>query len=431
MRISAAAGPSVSLRRIIVACCIGSTIEWFDFFAYAIAAALVFPALFFPSLSPLSGSLAAFATLGVGFLARPVGGMLMGHYGDRLGRKSMLVLSLLGMGIATVGIGVLPTYAQIGVFAPILLVLLRCVQGLAIGGEWGGAVLIAVEHAPANRRGLYGSFVQMGIPAGVILSNLVILLVSTGLTGEQFRSWGWRIPFLLSLVLVIVGFVVRAGVTESPLFRQAVATSQVSRAPVVEVLRTARRQVLLAAGTFIAPNAMGYMVTTYSLSYATTFLHVPRATMITMILSAAVVWLAAAGCFAALSDSLGRRRVLVASLIGLVLWSLVFFPLLQTGSTPLMYLALAVLAGLCGAANGPQAALFSEMFRTNVRYSGISLSYQIGSILGGGIAPFLATALYALTTTSVPITVYLVLMSALSLCCALLVVEASRRELSG
>jgi metabolite-proton symporter len=431
MRISAAAGPSVSLRRIIVACCIGSTIEWFDFFAYAIAAALVFPALFFPSLSPLSGSLAAFATLGVGFLARPVGGMLMGHYGDRLGRKSMLVLSLLGMGIATVGIGVLPTYAQIGVFAPILLVLLRCVQGLAIGGEWGGAVLIAVEHAPANRRGLYGSFVQMGIPAGVILSNLVILLVSTGLTGEQFRSWGWRIPFLLSLVLVIVGFVVRAGVTESPLFRQAVATSQVSRAPVVEVLRTARRQVLLAAGTFIAPNAMGYMVTTYSLSYATTFLHVPRATMITMILSAAVVWLAAAGCFAALSDSLGRRRVLVASLIGLVLWSLVFFPLLQTGSTPLMYLALAVLAGLCGAANGPQAALFSEMFRTNVRYSGISLSYQIGSILGGGIAPFLATALYALTMTSVPITVYLVLMSALSLCCALLVVEASRHKLSG
>jgi len=347
-----------------------------------------------------------------------------------VGRKSMLVISLVGMGVATVGIGVLPTYEHIGVFAPMLLVVLRFLQGIAVGGEWGGAVLIAVEHAPERRRGLYGSFVQMGIPAGVILSNIAFLVVSATLSTESFYAWGWRVPFLFSAVLVVIGLVVRVSLTETPQFRGAVAARQVSRVPLVEVLRADWRQVLLAAGTFIAPNATGYIVITYSLSYVTRFLHLERTSVIWMILAASAVWLVVAGSVAAISDRLGRRRVLLMCLGALTIWSLMFFALLDTRSIPLMFLAFVVFAALQGAANGPQAALFAELFDTHVRYSGISLAYQLGSILGGGIAPFLATALYDINSSSLPITVYLALISALSLSCALAITETSRRNLS-
>jgi len=422
--------PRTTVTRIVIASFIGSTVEWFDFFAYAVASALVFPRLFFPGLSPVAATLAAFATFGVGFLGRPLGGVLMGHFGDRVGRKSMLVISLVGMGIATVGIGALPTYEHIGVFAPVLLVALRFLQGVAIGGEWGGAVLVAVEHAPEKRRGLYGSFVQMGIPAGVIISNIVFLVVSEALSTESFYAWGWRVPFLLSAVLVVIGLVIRVSLTETPQFRRAVAAKKVSRVPLVEVLREDWRQVLLAAGTFIAPNAMGYIVITYSLSYATTFLRIERSTVIWMILAASVVWLVVAGWVAAISDRLGRRRVLLICLGALTVWSLVFFALLDTRSIPLMLLALVVLAALQGAANGPQAALFAELFDTRVRYSGVSLAYQLGSILGGGVAPLLAAALYGINSSSLPITGYLALICVLSLGCALVISETSRRDLS-
>jgi len=422
--------PRTTVSRIVVASFIGSTVEWFDFFAYAVASALVFPALFFPGLSSVAGTLAAFATFGVGFLSRPLGGVLMGHFGDRVGRKSMLVISLVGMGMATAGIGLLPTYQQIGVLAPTLLVVLRLLQGLAVGGEWGGAVLVAVEHAPTGRRGRYGGFVQMGIPAGVILANIAFLATSKTLSATSFEAWGWRIPFLVSAVLVVIGLIVRVSLTETLQFRAALAASRITRLPVVEVLRRDWRRVLLAAGTFIAPNAVSYIVITYSLSYATTFLHLGRTTIIWMILAAAVVWLVVAGYAASISDRLGRRHVLLSCLAALALWSLVYFPLLDTRSTPLVLLAFVVSSALFGAANGPQAALFAELFDTQVRYSGISLAYQLGSILGGGIAPFLATALYGINSTSLPITGYLTLTCVLSFGCALAISETGRRDLA-
>ena len=422
--------PRTTVSRIVVASFIGSTVEWFDFFAYAVASALVFPTLFFPGLSSVAATLAAFATFGVGFLSRPLGGVLMGHFGDRVGRKSMLVISLVGMGVATAGIGLLPTYQQVGVLAPTLLVALRLLQGMAVGGEWGGAVLVAVEHAPPGRRGRYGGFVQMGIPAGVILANIAFLATSKTLSAASFQAWGWRIPFLLSAVLVVIGLIVRVSLTETPQFRAAQAASQVTRLPILEVLRTDWRRVLLAAGTFVAPNAMSYIVITYSLSYATTFLHLGRTTIIWMILAAAAVWLVVAGYAAAISDRLGRRRVLLSCLAALALWSLVYFALLDTRSTPLVLLAFVVSAALFGAANGPQAALFAELFDTQVRYSGISLAYQLGSILGGGIAPFLATALYGINSTSLPVTAYLTLTCVLSFGCALGISETGRRDLA-
>jgi metabolite-proton symporter len=413
-----------AVTRIVIACFIGSTVEWFDFFAYAAASALVFPTLFFPGLSPVAATLAAFATFGVGFVGRPLGGVLMGHFGDRVGRKSMLIISLVGMGVATFGVGLLPTYGHIGVFAPILLVTLRFLQGMAVGGEWGGAVLVAVEHAPEKKRGLYGSFVQMGIPAGVILSNIVFLVVSEALSPESFLAWGWRVPFLLSAVLVGIGLTIRLSLTETPQFRKALAAQKLSRTPVAEVLRTSWRQVILAAGTFVAPNAMGYIVITYSLSYTTRILQLNRNTVIWAILAASAVWLVVAGWVAAMSDRWGRRRVLVLCLSALTMWSLVFFALLDTGSFPLVLLALVVLAALQGAANGPQAALFAELFETHVRYSGISLAYQVGSILGGGVAPFLATALYDIRLSTLPVTGYLVLISIVSLGCAFAIRES-------
>jgi len=422
--------PRSTVTRIVIACFIGSTVEWFDFFAYAAASALVFPTLFFPGLSPVAATLAAFATFGVGFVGRPLGGVLMGHFGDRVGRKSMLIVSLVGMGIATFCIGLLPTYEHIGVFAPVLLVVLRFFQGMAVGGEWGGAVLVAVEHAPERKRGRYGSFVQMGIPAGVILSNIVFLVVSEVLSPESFLAWGWRVPFLLSAVLVGIGLSIRLSLTETPQFRRALAARKLSRVPVVEVLRVGWRQVLLAAGTFIAPNAMGYIVITYSLSYTTRILHLDRNAVIWAILAASVIWLVVAGWVAAMSDRWGRRRVLVICLVALATWSLMFFALLDTGSFPLIVLALVVLAALQGAANGPQAALFAELFDTHVRYSGISLAYQLGSILGGGVAPLLATALYDIKSSSLPVTIYLALISIVSLSCALAIRESSRRDLS-
>lgn len=414
--------------RIVIACFIGSTVEWFDFFAYAAASALVFPTLFFPGLSHAASTLAAFATFGIGFVGRPLGGVIIGHFGDRVGRKSMLIISLVGMGLATFGIGLLPTYEHIGILAPALLVILRFLQGMAVGGEWGGAVLVAVEHAPEGRRGLYGSFVQMGIPAGVILSNLVFLAASEALSPASFLAWGWRVPFLLSAVLVGIGLMVRLSLTETPQFRTAMVAQKLSRVPVADVLRTSWRQVILAAGTFVAPNAMGYIVITYTLSYTTQILHLDRNTVIWVILAASAAWLVVACWIGTISDRWGRRRVVVICLAALTMWSAVYFALLDSGSFRLVILAIVVLVVLQGAANGPQAALFAELFETQLRYSGISLAYQAGSILGGGLAPFLATALYDIRMSNLLVTEYLALISIVSLSCALALRESSRHH---
>jgi metabolite-proton symporter len=406
-----------SVRRAVAGSFVGTAIEWYDFFIYGTAAALVLGPQFFPGGSDLAGTLAAFGTLAVGFLARPFGGVIMGHFGDKTGRKSMLVISMLLMGLATVGIGLLPNYDAIGVWAPIILVALRFIQGVGVGGEWGGAVLMATEHAPKNKRGLYGAAPQMGVPAGVVLANVVFLLCTQLTTEQQFLSWGWRVPFLLSIVLVAVALWIRLGVMETPDFQAVTTEDRAAKLPILEVLTTSWRTVLLAGGTFIATNGIAYVFMVFVLSYGTTELGFSRGTMLALLIASCPVWMAGMAVSAHLSDVLGRRRVYLTSTVALLLVSAVFFTLLDTGSIPVMLLAMLTLAFVLGCTVGPQSALFAELFPAHVRYSGASLGYQVGAILGGGIAPLLATWLYAEFGTTVAISAYFVAVSVISLAC--------------
>jgi metabolite-proton symporter len=432
----AAASPSRNLlntaeaRRIGVACGIGTTIERYDFFIYGTAAATVFGPQFFPHVSELAGRLAAFGTFAIGFIALPLGGIVMGHFGDRLGRKSMLVWSLLLMGVATFCVGLLPTYAQIGIWAPALLVMLRFVQGFALGGEWGGAVLMSVEHAPEGRRGLYGSFVALGLPAGVILSNLVFLIASVAVTPEQFAAWAWRIPFLASAVLVAVGLYVRLGVAESPVFAEVQRLQAARRMPIVDVVRGHARTVLLAAGSYLSSSALGYIAVVYFVSYSTRELGLPLTTALALLLAAAVVFGASVVTFAKWSDRWGRRRIMTSGLAALGLWSLVFFPLIDTKSIPLVALALCGMMFLQAPFIGSQPAAWSELFPATVRYSGASLSLTIGTILGGALAPIIAATLFRVTGNSWLITGYLATLSLISWMCGLGLKETYRQTIS-
>ena len=420
---------SAEARRVSIASAIGTTVEWYDFFIYGTAAATVFGPQFFPQVSEVAGTLAAFATFGIGFVARPLGGVVMGHYGDRLGRKVMLVWSLLLMGGATLAIGLLPTYAQIGVWAPALLVLLRFVQGFALGGEWGGAVLMSVEHAPEGRRGLFGSVVALGLPAGIILSNLVFLVASTAVASAEFAAWAWRLPFVASVVLVGIGLWVRLGISESPVFAKAIKTQGARRMPIVDVLRSDARTVVLAAGTYLSISTLGYVVLVYFVTYATRQLGLSLPLTLTLIVSSAIVFALSIVVFAHWSDRLGRRRLLRWGLGALVPWSLIFFPLADTGSVPLVLLSLAGMLFIQGAYIGPQPAVFSELFPTAVRYSGASLSLTLGTLLGGAIAPVVATALFGMTGTSSLVTVYITVVSVISWLCSLGLPETFRDSL--
>jgi metabolite-proton symporter len=420
---------SAEARRVSIASAIGTTIEWYDFFIYGTAAATVFGPQFFPQVSEVAGTLAAFATFGIGFVARPLGGVVMGHYGDRLGRKFMLVWSLLLMGGATLAIGLLPTYAQIGVWAPALLVILRFVQGFALGGEGGGAVLMSVEHAPEGRRGLFGSVVALGLPAGIILSNLVFLAASTAVASAEFAAWAWRLPFVASVVIVGIGLWVRLGISESPVFAKAIKTQGARRMPIVDVLRSDARTVVLAAGTYLSISTLGYVVLVYFVTYATRQLGLSLPLTLTLIVSSAIVFALSIVVFAHWSDRLGRRRLLRWGLGALVPWSLIFFPLADTGSVPLVLLSLAGMLFIQGAYIGPQPAVFSELFPTAVRYSGASLSLTLGTLLGGAIAPVVATALFGMTGTSSLVTVYITVVSVISWLCSLGLPETFRDSL--
>jgi len=416
-------------RRVAFAGAVGTTIEWYDFFIYGTAAALVFGPQFFPQASELAGTLASFATFAIGFAARPLGGIVMGHFGDRIGRKAMLVWSLLLMGGSTFLIGLLPTYAQIGVWAPILLVVLRCVQGFGLGGEWGGAVLMAVEHAPEGRRGFFGSFVAFGLPIGIVLSNGVFLLVS-GLTSKaQFADWAWRIPFLVSAVLIGLGLFIRLRIAESPLFRAVLKEEPRRRAPIVDVLRSHPRTVLLAAGTYLGIGGLGYLVIVYFVSYANKQLHVPTPTVLTLLIIASVAFAGAVIVCAKWSDRWGRRRVMTIGCAGLVVWSAVFLPLAETGSTALILVDLVVMLVLQAAYIGPQPAFFAELFPTEIRYSGASLSLQLGTILGGAIFPLVATALFGATGSSWSVTAYAVVIALITFGCQLGLSETFQRSL--
>ena len=389
-------GDSQSLRQVALASFIGTTIEWYDFFLYGTAAALIFGDLFFPKVDPTIGTLAAFATFGVGFAARPLGGIIFGHFGDRAGRKSMLVISLLIMGLATAAIGILPTYASIGIAAPIALVLLRMLQGIGVGGEWGGAVLMAVEHAPKGKRGLYGSFAQMGVPAGLLISTVVFALMQGLTTEQQFTAWGWRIPFLFSIVLVGVGLFIRMRLMESPAFQRVKETGTEAPKPIVDVVKTQPREVLVAMGMRIAENGVFYIFTVFVLAYAEDTLKLGKSTMLTGVGIAAAVGLVTVPLWGSLSDRFGRKKLYMAGAVFSTLFAFPFFTMVDTKETVLVWLAM-VLGVNVGhdLMYGPQAAFYSEMFGTRVRYSGASLGYQLASVLSGGFAPLIAAALLA------------------------------------
>ncbi len=411
------AGKTTSITQVALASWIGTAIEWYDFFLYGTAAALVLGPLFFsPKFSPLAAQLAAFATFWVGFGARPIGGIVFGHFGDRIGRKTMLILTLVIMAVATFLVGCLPTYSVIGMWAPVLLVTLRFLQGFAVGGEWGGAVLMATEHSSENRRGFYGSWVQLGAPTGLILSSLLFSWVSVFFSKQDFLAFGWRIPFLLSIVLVGLGLFIRLRITETPDFERVKQTQTVARVPIIEVLRTNFKQVLLAAGANILLNGSFYVFVTFSITYGRDALSMPTSTFLNAILIGATVMFLTIPLAGALSDRVGRLPVYLTGVAFLGLMAFPIFWMINSKMPVLITLAISLaLFGLALIA-GPQAAFFNELFGANVRYSGASLGYQGASIFAGGLAPFIATwLLHQFSFASWPIALYLIAMALITL----------------
>lgn len=393
---------------------LGTAIEWYDFNIYGAAAALVFGPQYFPSFSPVAATLAAFSTFAVGFIARPVGGIVFGHFGDRLGRKRMLVVSLLLMGIGTFLVALLPTHTQIGVAAPIALVVLRFVQGLGVGGEWGGAVLMSLEHAPENRRGWYASFPQIGLPAGSLTANVVFLTLLTTLGHEQFTAWGWRVPFLLSAVLVAVALGIRLRLTESPEFVATRRSGDVRRLPVIEVLRRMPGVVLLGMGVSLAPSAFGYLFSVFLLSYGTEHANIPERTMLLTIVAGTALYLVLTILFARLSDRVGPVRIYVAGVgLGMVL-PFVVFALVDTGSVNATLGAMLLMGVIVGLVAPVQAILVSRIFPVAVRYSGASMSYQFGAVLGGGLTPVIAATVLAGTGTAQAVAAYMAVLAVIS-----------------
>jgi metabolite-proton symporter len=423
--------PSTPIARVVLASFIGTSVEWYDFFLYGTAAALVFNKLFFPTLDPLAGTMASFATYAVGFFARPLGGLVFGHYGDRIGRKSMLVTTLLMMGLSTFLIGVLPTYEQVGMLAPAALVLLRFVQGFGVGGEWGGAVLLVVEHSHQGRRGLYASSAQAGVPAGLLLANAAFAAVSS-LPEGQLEGWGWRLPFLAGAALLALGLFVRLHVLETPLFAQAQAQRATSPRPLIDLVRKYPGNLLLAMGARFAENACFYVFTVFIYTYASPPRGFARETILKGVLLASALQLVAIPAFAALSDRLGRRPVYLAGALFLGLFAFPFFWLVDSGVPALVWLALTL--GLTGTAAmyGPQAAFFSELFGTSVRYSGASLGAQLAAPFAGGLAPLIATALLAWSGGRPwPVALYMIGMVLITFASVFLAAETVRVDLSG
>ncbi|MCY0920625.1 MFS transporter [Streptomyces sp. H27-G5] len=439
--VSPAAAPQArsGIRKIVAASLIGTTIEWYDFFLYGSAAALVFNKLFFPTADPLTGTLIAFVTYAIGFLARPLGGVVFGHFGDKVGRKKLLVLSLLLMGGATFAMGLLPTYGAIGVGAPVLLTVLRLVQGFALGGEWGGAVLIVSEHGGDEHRGFWASWPQSGAPGGNLLATGVLALLASVQSEAAFLAWGWRVPFLLSGVLVIAGLWIRISVSESPVFlaaqakaaAEARASGAVARkAPVVEVFRKSWREVLTAIGTRFGENISYYVLTSFLLVYVTTHLGMSKGTALNAVLIGSAVHFVTIPAWGALSDRVGRRPVTMIGSVGMALWAFAFFALVDSRSFLVITVAVTVGLLLHGAMYGPQAAFISEMFDTRVRYSGASMGSQLASIVAGALAPIIAVELLKDYGSSLPVSVYLCAAAVVTTFTVLIAKETRGRDLT-
>jgi MFS family permease len=404
-------------RKVLAGTLAGTTIEWYDFFIYAQAAGLVLAPLFLSPLSEDSPGLAtvlSLATIGISFLFRPLGAIVAGRFGDRLGRKRMLVFTLLLMGASTALIGLLPTYGQIGMAAPALLILLRVLQGFSAGGEWGGAALMSVEHAPVNRRGLFGAYPQIGVPIGMILATGVLYLISTVTTPEQFASWGWRIPFLLSVVLIVIGYLIRRAVDESPVFQEMRLRKKESSAPLRDLFRKNTREVVLTALIFVANNAAGYLLIAFFIAYATTALGMARPSVLLATTLASFGWLVFTLYGGTLSDRIGRVRTFQIGYALVFVWMIPLFLLIDTANIWLYGAALLVLTVGLGLSYGPMSAMYAEMFPVAVRYSGISISYALGAILGGAFAPMIAELLIQSTGWSGSIGIYIMALCVVS-----------------
>ena len=418
-------------RRVALASAVGTTIEWYDFYLYATATALVFNQLFFPSVDPTTGTLAAFATYAAGFGARPIGAVISGHLGDRLGRKVVLVAALVIMGLATTAIGLLPTYASIGVGAPILLVVLRIVQGLAVGGEWAGAAILGVEHAPARRRGFFGSFTQLGSPAGMLLATGSLFLVRVLAGDEAFLQWAWRLPFLASIVLVGVGLFIRLRISDAAAFRTLRDEGALARLPVVEVFREAPRNVLITTGLRLSQIALFVLLTTYGLTYIAGTLGKANSSGLLAVVITSAIGLATTPLWAIVSDRIGRRTPYLIGSIGGTIALALFFLAVGTGSTVLIVIAMIVGINVThDAMYGPQAAWFAELFSTRLRYSGASLGYGIGSVVAGGFAPLVAAALVGATGSFWLVVAFLAVLSVLTTIAALVARETAHEPLA-
>jgi MFS family permease len=405
-------------RKVLVSTLVGTSIEWYDFFIYAQAASLVLAPLFLSPVSQNAPGLAtiiSLATIGISFLFRPLGAIVAGRYGDKLGRKKMLVFTLVTMGAATVLIGVLPTYASIGVAAPILLIVLRIVQGFSAGGEWGGAALMSVEHAPLHRRGLFGAYPAIGVPIGLILATGVLWIMTSVTTAAQFQSWGWRVPFLVSVLLIVVGYVIRRAVEESPVFKEMLQRRKESSAPLRDLFARNTKQVVQTALIFVANNAAGYLLIAYFISYGTGTLKLSRPSVLLAVVIASVSWLVFTVYGGVLSDRIGRVRTFQIGYALVFVWMIPLFLLIDTRNIWLFGAAIFVLAIGLGLSYGPMSAMYAEMFPVAVRYSGVSIGYALGAILGGAFAPTIAEILVQNTGWAPSVGLYIMVLCVISI----------------
>jgi metabolite-proton symporter len=428
-----------NMRKVALTSLAGTSIEWYDFFLYGAAAALIFPKAFFPEATPAMALILSFGTFAAGFIARPVGGIIFGHFGDRIGRKKTLIIALLLMGISSTMIGLLPTYAMIGIAAPILLTVLRFAQGIAIGGQWGGAMLLVTESAPADKRGYYGAFAQAGAPVGVILANLALIITSSLVSEDFFLTWGWRIPFIASVILIGISMYIQLNLEDTKAFKEletsnrekqeAESAKTIIRSPILEALRKFPKRIVLAAGAFLSVQVTFYILIAFLLAYGVASAEMSRDDMLTAILIAAAVMVPLQFMFSAYSDRHGRRGIFMlgAGLTGV--WAFIIFPLVDTGNFYLIVLAITGGLTFLAMMYGPQAAFFTELFSTEVRYSGASLGYQLGAIIGGAFAPVIAVTLwteYGIFWVSV----YIAFASLLALLSVFMLTETYKSDLS-
>lgn len=428
-----------NMRKVALTSLAGTSIEWYDFFLYGAAAALIFPKAFFPEATPAMALILSFGTFAAGFIARPVGGIIFGHFGDRIGRKKTLIIALLLMGISSTMIGLLPTYAMIGIAAPILLTVLRFAQGIAIGGQWGGAMLLVTESAPADKRGYYGAFAQAGAPVGVILANLALIITSSLVSEEFFLTWGWRIPFIASVILIGISMYIQLNLEDTKAFKEletsnrekqeAEATKTIIRSPILEALRKYPKRIVLAAGAFLSVQVTFYILIAFLLAYGVASAEMSRDDMLTAILIAAAVMVPMQFMFSAYSDRHGRRGIFMLGAGLTAVWAFIIFPLVDTGNFYLIVLAITGGLTFLAMMYGPQAAFFTELFSTEVRYSGASLGYQLGAIIGGAFAPMIAVTLwteYGIFWVSV----YIAFASLIALLSVFMLTETYKSDLS-